>query len=256
VSAFRNETVLSVHHWTDELFSFRTTRDKGFRFACGQFAMIGLQVEGRPLVRAYSIASPNYHDELEFFSIKVADGRLTSRLKHVTPGDPILVGNKATGTLLLDSLLPGRNLYLLGTGTGLAPFLSVVQDPEVYERFERVILVHGCRFVRDLAYRSWIAGTLPTDEILGETIRERLVYYPTVTREPFDHRGRISHLIADGSLARDVGLPPIHKKADRFMLCGSMQMLLDIRTLLEERGLQEGSQSTPGEFVVEKAFAE
>jgi len=256
VSAFRNETVLSVHHWTDELFSFRTTRDKGFRSACGQFAMIGLQVEGRPLVRAYSIASPNYHDELEFFSIKVPDGRLTSRLKHVAPGDPILVGNKATGTLLLDSLLPGRNLYLLGTGTGLAPFLSVVQDPDVYERFEKVILVHGCRFVRDLAYRSWIADTLPADEILGETIREKLVYYPTVTREPFDHRGRISHLIAEGALAQDVGLPPIGKEADRFMLCGSVQMLLDIRTLLEERGLKEGSQTTPGEFVVEKAFVE
>lgn len=256
MSAFRNETVLSVHHWTDELFSFRTTRDKGFRFACGQFAMIGLQVEGKPLVRAYSIASPNYHDELEFFSIKVADGRLTSRLKHVAPGDPILVGNKATGTLLLDSLLPGRNLYLLGTGTGLAPFLSVVQDPEVYERFEKVILVHGCRFVCDLAYRSWIAETLPADEILGETIRQQLVYYPTVTREPFDHRGRISHLIAEGTLAQDVGLPPIHKDTDRFMLCGSVQMLLDIRTLLEECGLQEGSQTTPGEFVVEKAFVE
>ena len=185
MSALRNETVLSVHHWTDELFSFRTTRDKGFRFACGQFAMIGLQVEGKPVLRAYSIASPNYHDELEFFSIKVPDGRLTSRLRHLEPGDPILIGNKATGTLLLDSLLAGRNLYLLGTGTGLAPFLSVVQDPEVYERFEKVVLVHGCRFVRDLAYRTWIGETLPANEVLGETIQRQLVYYPTVTREPF-----------------------------------------------------------------------
>lgn len=256
MSALRNETVLSVHHWTDELFSFRTTRDKGFRFACGQFAMIGLQVEGKPVLRAYSIASPNYHHELEFFSIKVPDGRLTSRLRHLEPGDPILVGNKATGTLLLDSLLPGRNLYLLGTGTGLAPFLSVVQDPEVYERFEKVVLVHGCRFVRDLAYRSWIAETLPANEVLGETIQRQLVYYPTVTREPFAHRGRISHLIESGALASDVGLPPIDKQDDRFMLCGSVQMLADIRALLEARGLAEGSQSRPAEFVVEKAFVE
>lgn len=256
MSALRNETVLSVHHWTDELFSFRTTRDKGFRFACGQFAMIGLRLDGKPLLRAYSIASPNYHDELEFFSIKVPDGKLTSRLKDLAPGDPILVGNKATGTLLLDSLLPGRNLYLLGTGTGLAPFLSVVQDPEVYDRYEKVILVHGCRFVRDLAYRSWIAEHLPQNEVLGDIIREKLVYYPTVTREPFDHRGRISLLIENGTLARDVGLPPIDKSTDRFMLCGSVQMLADLRALLEGLGLEEGSQSTPGEFVVEKAFAE
>jgi ferredoxin/flavodoxin---NADP+ reductase len=256
LSALRNETVLSVHHWTDELFSFRTTRDKGFRFACGQFAMIGLKVEGKPLLRAYSIASPNYHHELEFFSIKVPDGRLTSRLKDLAPGDPVLVGGKATGTLLLDSLLPGRHLYLLGTGTGLAPFLSIVQDPEVYDRFEKVVLVHGCRFMRDLAYRSWITERLPADELLGETIREKLVYYPTVTREPFEHRGRISHLIEDGTLARDVGLPPIGKDTDRFMLCGSVHMLSDIRVLLERRGLREGSQSRPAEFVVEKAFVE
>jgi ferredoxin--NADP+ reductase len=256
LSALRNEIVRSVHHWTEELFSFRTSRDKGFRFASGQFTMIGLRIDGKPLLRAYSIASAHYDDELEFFSIKVPDGKLTSRLKDLTPGDTVLVGAKATGTLLLDSLTPGRNLYLLGTGTGLAPFLSLVRDPEVYERFEKVILVHGCRQVRDLAYRSKLADELPADEILGDLVRDKLVYYPTITREPFKNRGRITDLIANGTLANDVGLPPIGKQDDRFMLCGSVQMLADLRTLFEGEGLSEGSTTVPGEFVVEKAFVE
>jgi len=238
------------------LFSFRTSRDKGFRFASGQFAMIGLRIDGKPLLRAYSIASAHYDDELEFFSIKVPDGKLTSRLKDLAPGDEILVGAKATGTLLLDSLTPGRNLYLLGTGIGLAPFLSLVRDPDVYERFEKVILVHGCRQVRDLAYRSKLADELPADEILGDMVRDKLVYYPTITREPFKNRGRITDLIASGTLASDVGLPPIGKEHDRFMLCGSVQMLADLRPLLEGAGLREGSTTVPGEFVVEKAFVE
>ena len=256
MSSLRNEIVRSVHHWTEELFSFRTSRDKGFRFASGQFTMIGLRIDGKPLLRAYSIASAHYDDELEFFSIKVPDGKLTSRLKDLAPGDEILVGAKATGTLLLDSLTPGRNLYLLGTGTGLAPFLSLVRDPEVYERFEKVILVHGCRQVRDLAYRSKLADELPADEILGDLVRDKLVYYPTITREPFKNRGRITDLIASGTLANDVGLPPIGKQDDRFMLCGSVQMLADLRTLFEGAGLSEGSATVPGEFVVEKAFVE
>ena len=256
MSALRNEIVRSVHHWTEELFSFRTSRDKGFRFASGQFTMIGLRIDGKPLLRAYSIASAHYDDELEFFSIKVPDGKLTSRLKDLAPGDEILVGAKATGTLLLDSLTPGRNLYLLGTGTGLAPFLSLVRDPDVYERFEKVILVHGCRQVRDLAYRSKLADELPADEILGDMVRDKLVYYPTITREPFKNRGRITDLIASGTLASDVGLPPIGKEHDRFMLCGSVQMLADLRPLLEGAGLREGSTTVPGEFVVEKAFVE
>ena len=256
MSALRNEIVRSVHHWTEELFSFRTSRDKGFRFASGQFTMIGLRIDGKPLLRAYSIASAHYDDELEFFSIKVPDGKLTSRLKDLAPGDEILVGGKATGTLLLDSLTPGRNLYLLGTGTGLAPFLSLVRDPEVYERFEKVILVHGCRQVRDLAYRSKLADELPAAEILGDIVRDKLVYYPTITREPFKNRGRITDLIANGTLANDVGLPPIGREHDRFMLCGSVQMLADIRTILEGAGLREGSTPVPGEFVVEKAFVE
>ena len=256
MSALRNEIVTSVHHWTEELFSFRTSRDKGFRFASGQFTMIGLRIDGKPLLRAYSIASAHYDDELEFFSIKVPDGKLTSRLKDLAPGDEVLVGGKATGTLLLDSLTPGRNLYLLGTGTGLAPFLSLVRDPEVYERFDKVVLVHGCRQVRDLAYRSRLADELPADEILGDLVRDKLVYYPTITREPFKNRGRITDLIASGTLASDVGLPPIGRQDDRFMLCGSMQMLADIRGLLEGAGLNEGSTTVPGEFVVEKAFVE
>jgi len=256
LSALRNETVLSVQHWTEELFSFRTTRDKGFRFASGQFTMIGLRIEGKPLLRAYSIASAHYDEELEFFSIKVPDGKLTSRLKDLTPGDSVLVGAKATGTLLLDSLTPGRNLYLLGTGTGLAPFLSIVRDPDVYERFEKVILVHGCRHVRDLAYRSALTDELPADTFLGDLVRDKFVYYPTITREPFRNRGRISDLIASGTLAREVGLPPIARETDRFMLCGSVQMLADIRKLLEGDGLSEGSTTVPGEFVVEKAFVE
>jgi len=256
VSALRNESVLSVHHWTDELFSFRTTRDKGFRFASGQFVMMGLKIDGKPLLRAYSIASPHYADELEFFSIKVPDGALTSRLKDLAPGDQVLVGAKPVGTLLLDSLIPGRNLYLIGTGTGLAPFLSLVRDPDIYERFEKVVLVHGCRHVRDLAYRSRLADELPADEVLGGLVREKLIYYPTVTREPFKYRGRISHLIENGTLAHDVGLPPIAKETDRFMLCGSVQMLADLRTILQGAGLTEGSTTVPGEFVVEKAFVE
>lgn len=256
MSAFRNETVLSVHHWTDELFSFRTTRDKGFRFASGQFVMMGLKIENRPVVRAYSIASAHYDEELEFFSIKVPDGALTSRLKDLAVGDPVLVGAKPVGTLLLDSLTPGRNLYMIGTGTGLAPFLSLARDPEAYERFEKVILVHGCRHVRDLAYREKLTDELPADEILGEMVREKLIYYPTVTREPFKYRGRVSHLLENGKLAEDIGLPPISKDNDRFMLCGSMHMLKDLRTILEAKGLEEGSTTTPGEFVVEKAFVD
>jgi ferredoxin--NADP+ reductase len=254
--ALATEHVIDVRHWNDSLFSFRATRDPGFRFESGQFVMIGLEVDGRPLMRAYSIASASWEEHLEFFSIKVPDGRLTSRLKDLAPGDPVLVGAKATGTLLLDSLTPGRNLYLLGTGTGLAPFLSVVRDPEVYERFEKVILVHGCRHVRDLAYRATLADALPADEILGDAVRDKLVYYPTVTREPFKYRGRISHLLENGTLAHDVGLAPIARENDRFMLCGSVQMLADLRTILQGAGLTEGSTTTPGEFVVEKAFVE
>jgi ferredoxin/flavodoxin---NADP+ reductase len=256
MSHLLQERVLDVRHWTDTLFSFATTRDPSFRFQSGQFTMIGLEVEGRPLLRAYSMASAHYEDRLEFFSIKVPDGPLTSRLQHARAGDPIFVSRKATGTLVLDNLQPGENLYLLGTGTGLAPFVSVVKDPETYERFERVILIHGCRQIPELAYGEAIIEGLPKDELLGETIAQKLVYYPTVTREPFRNRGRITDLIASSRLFDDIGLPPIEPESDRLMLCGSPQMIADARALLDGRGFREGSHAEPAHYVIEKAFVE
>jgi ferredoxin/flavodoxin---NADP+ reductase len=239
MSKFYEERVLSVHHWTDNLFSFRTTRDPAFRFRNGEFTMIGLEVEGRPLLRAYSVVSANYEEELEFFSIKVQDGPLTSKLQHLKVGDPIIVGKKPTGTLVLDNLLPGRNLYLLGTGTGLAPFLSIIKDPEAYDRFEKVVLVHGCRH-----------------EFLGEMISNQLIYYPTVTREPFRNRGRITDLMVSGKLFEDIGLPPMSIENDRFMLCGSPDMIRDTRELLTSRGYEEGNHGEAAHYVIEKAFVE
>ncbi|PAT32991.1 ferredoxin--NADP(+) reductase [Vandammella animalimorsus] len=256
MSAFNEERVLSIHHWNDTLFSFTTTRDASLRFSNGHFTMIGLRVDGKPLLRAYSIASANYEEHLEFFSIKVPNGPLTSRLQHIQPGDTILVGKKPTGTLLLDYLLPGKRLYLLATGTGLAPFLSTIRDPETYERFEQVVLVHGTRFVNELAYQELITRTLPEHEILGEYVKGKLLYYPTVTREDYHHQGRITTLIENGKLFADLGLPPINRAEDRIMICGSPAMLFDLKTLFEQRGFIEGNTSTPGEFVVERAFAE
>jgi ferredoxin--NADP+ reductase len=256
MGAFNIETVTSVHHWTDSLFSFRTTRNGHFRFRNGQFVMIGLELAGKPLLRAYSVVSPNYEEELEFLSIKVANGPLTSQLQHIKPGDPILVGTKATGTLLTESLLPGRNLYLFGTGTGLAPFMSLIRDPEVYERFEKVVLVHGVRQVAELAYAETIEKELPAHELIGEMAAAQLIYYPTVTREPFRHHGRIPDLITSGQLFADIGLPVWDSTKDRAMLCGSPQMLVDMIALLESAGFSEGSSSQPGSYVIEKAFVE
>ena len=256
MSNILRERVLRVHHWTDTLFSFTTTRDPSFRFHNGQFTMIGLEVEGRPLLRAYSMVSANYEDTLEFFSIKVPDGPLTSRLQHLKEGDTLLVNRKATGTLLVDNLLPGRNLYLLSTGTGLAPFLSVIKDPEVYERYERVILTHTCRTVAELAYRDIITEALPANEFFGEFVRDKLTYYPSVTREPFVNQGRITDLIRSGTLFADTGMPPLDRAADRVMICGSPDMLTDTTNLLEERGFVMGNHGEPGHFVIEKAFVE
>src|SRR3954468_22767735 len=256
MSNFNEERVLSVHHWTDQLFSFRTTRDPSFRFRNGEFTMIGIEVEGRPLLRAYSVVSANYEEELEFFSIKVPNGPLTSKLQHLKVGDPIMVGKKPTGTLLLDNLLPGKHLYLLGTGTGLAPFLSIIKDPEVYDRFERVVLIHGCRQVSELAYGERITRDLPEHEFLGESVREKLVYYPTVTREAFRNTGRITDLIQSEKLFEDIDLPPLTLEHDRIMICGSPEMLRDVKMLLEDRGFLEGNHGEPGHFVIEKAFAE
>lgn len=256
MSAFTEETILTVRHWTDSLFSFTATRSPSFRFANGQFAMIGLIVEGKPLLRAYSMVSANYDDTLEFFSIKVPDGPLTSRLQHVGEGDRLLVGKKPTGTLVLDNLLPGKALYLFGTGTGLAPFMSIVRDPETYERYEKIVLVHGCRQVAELAYAERLTSTLPNDELIGDLIRDKLIYYPTVTREPFQNRGRITDLITSGKLFADIGLEPFDAVQDRVMLCGSPQMLADLRGVLDEGGFVEGSSGEPGSFVIEKAFVE
>ncbi|KQM79556.1 ferredoxin--NADP reductase [Xylophilus sp. Leaf220] len=256
MSAFNEERVLSVHHWTDRLFTFTTTRDPSLRFSNGHFTMIGLRVNDKPLLRAYSIASANYEEHLEFLSIKVDNGPLTSRLQHIQVGDTIIVGRKPTGTLLTDYTLPGKRLYLLGTGTGLAPFLSIIRDPETYEKFEKVILVHGVRQVDELAYHDMVTEHLPNHEFLGDLVRSQLLYYPTVTRESYRNMGRITELIETGKLEADLGLPPINAAEDRVMLCGSPHMLTDLKHLLESRGFKEGNTSTPGDFVIERAFAE
>ncbi len=250
------ERVTYVHHWTDTLFSFRTSRDPSFRFDNGQFVMLGLEVDGKPLLRAYSVASANYEEELEFFSIKVPDGPLTSRLQHLKEGDPILIGRKATGTLVHHNLLPGKYLYLLGTGTGLAPFLSVIKDPETYEIYEKVVLVHGCRQVAELAYSEMIRERLPNDEAIGEYVRDKLIYYPTVTREPYVNRGRITDLISSGRLFADIGLPPFSREDARIQICGSPEMVKDLRAYFNGLEFNEGSGSQPGHFVIEKAFVE
>ena len=256
MSNLTQETVTAVRHWTDRLFSFTATRDPAFRFLAGQFTMIGLHVDGKPLLRAYSMASAVYDEELEFFSIKAPDGPLTSRLQNIKVGDAILVGRKPVGTLVQDSLTPGRTLYLLGTGTGLAPFASIIRDPDMYDRFERVVLVHGCRLKAELGYGQELVDALPQNEFLGELVQEKLTYYPTVTREPFEHQGRITDLFESNKLTDDLGLPPLGPENDRVMMCGSEVFLADMVALLKLRGFEEGSAHKPGSFVVEKAFVE
>jgi ferredoxin--NADP+ reductase len=257
MSALATEKVLSVHHWNDTLFSFKTTRDPGLRFENGQFVMIGLQVDGKPLMRAYSIASPNYEEHLEFFSIKVPNGPLTSRLQHLQVGEDVLVSRKPTGTLVLHDLKPGKHLYLFSTGTGLAPFMSVIQDPEAYERFEKIVLIHGVRYVNELAYEKFITEELPQNEFFGEEVRNKLIYYPTVTREPYRNQGRLTDLIESGKLFEDIGLSPLDPAVDRGMICGSPQMLDDTSALLERRGFQISPRiGEPGDYVIERAFVE
>ncbi len=257
MKAFNVERVLDVHHWNDTLFSFKTTRDPALRFRNGHFVMIGLEVDGRPLMRAYSIASANYEEHLEFFSIKVNNGPLTSRLQHLKEGDAVLVGRKPVGTLVIDDLLPGERLYLLGSGTGLAPFLSIIKDPDTYDRFERVVLVHGVRQTSELAYADYIARDLPDHEFLGEAIRDKLIYYPTVTRDPFHNRGRLTHLVESGKLFADLGLPPLDPALDRAMICGSPGLLKDACALLNARGFAISPHiGEPGDYVIERAFVE
>ena len=256
MSAFIESKVLSVHHWTDTLFSFTCEREPSFRFENGHFVMIGLTVDGKPLTRAYSIVSPNYAEHLEFLSIKVPNGPLTSRLQHIQVGDTVIHGRKSVGTLVTSSLVPAKNLYMFSTGTGLAPFMSIIRDPETYERFEQVILVHGVRQVNELAYHDYITQELPQHEFLGEMVSQQLKYYPTVTREPYKHQGRVTDLMENGKLFADLGVPPLNPAEDRVMICGSPAMLRDLKRMCEERGLEEGNTSTPGAFVIERAFAD
>jgi ferredoxin--NADP+ reductase len=257
MAAYNTEKVLSVHHWNDTLFSFKTTRDPGLRFENGQFVMIGLTVNNRPLVRAYSIASANYEEHLEFLSIKVQDGPLTSRLQHLQPGDDLLVSQKPVGTLVLHDLKPARHCYMFSTGTGLAPFMSLIRDPELYERFEKVVLIHGTRVVSELAYEDFITRELLENEFIGEAAKEKLIYYPTVTREPFRNQGRLTDLVESGKLFTDIGLPPLNPEIDRGMICGSPAMLADTRKLLDDRGfIVSPSIGEPGDYVFERAFVD
>lgn len=257
MSSFNTERVLRVRHWNESLFSFSTTRDPGLRFENGQFVMIGLPVNGRPLVRAYSIASANHEEHLEFFSIKVADGALTSRLQHLLPGQEVLVSRKPTGSLLLDDLRPGKHLYLLSSGTGLAPFLSLVKDPAMYERFEKIVLIHSVRATSELAYEEYLTHVLPKDEHIGEFVSKQLIYYPTVTREPYRNRGRLTDLIESGKLFEAIGLPPLNADNDRVMICGSPSMLKDVSAMLDARGFSISPHiGAAGDYVIERAFVE
>ena len=250
------EKVIDVHHWSDTLFTIKTTRDRSLRFRNGEFAMMGREVDGRPLMRAYSMASSQYEDHLEFYSIKVQHGDLTSRLQHIKEGDQLLVSKKPTGTLLWDRLKPGKHLYLLSTGTGLAPFLPIIKDPEVYENFEKVILVHGCRYINELTYQRLITHELMHNEYFGNSVKEKLIYYPAVTREPFKNYGRITSLLETGKLIEDIGTPALNVEDDRFMLCGSSSMLKSLTEILIDMGFSETRRNDLGEYVIERAFIE
>ena len=256
MASISTQSVTEVHHWNESLFSFKTTRDRSLRFENGHFVMLGLPVDGKPLLRAYSIASPNYEEELEFLSIKVADGALTSRLQNIKVGDQVFVSSKPTGTLVVDHLLEGRNLYLISTGTGLAPFISIIQDPSVYEKFDKIILTHGVRYSSELAYQKLITQQLPENEFFGDEVKAKLVYYPSVTREEFTTTGRLTDLMTSGKLFADVGLPTPNPEHDRFMLCGSPSMLKDTCQILERWGLEESRHGIKAHYVIERAFVE
>nr|WP_136249572.1 ferredoxin--NADP reductase [Ningiella ruwaisensis] len=261
-----NEVVTDVHHWNDTLFSFKTTRSNSFTFENGQFVMIGLEIDGKPLLRAYSIASANYEEELEFFSIKVPDGALTSLLQKIQKGDEVVLTTRATGTLVPGYLTPGKHLYLLSSGTGLAPFMSIIKDPFIYDKFEKVILVHSVRYTSELAYKDYIEHILPENEYFGEEVKQKLLYYPTVTRENFSyqslnekenpnsHHKRITDLLVTGQLTQDLQMPDINTKDDRFMICGNNDMLQDLMTILNERGFCKATSRSQGEYVIEQAF--
>lgn len=253
-SSYTTERVISVKHWSDRLFSIETTRANGFRYDNGQFVMMGLEVEGKPLVRAYSLASANHEENLHFYSIKLQDGPLTSKLQKIVPGDNVLVGTKAVGTLTVENLTPGRHLWMLATGTGLAPFLGMVKSPDTYERFEKIFVVHGARNIVDLSYADFLEKELPNDEYFGEMVREKLRYYPTVTRDPFRNTGRITDLIRSGKLAADLGVEQLHPDRDRVVICGSNEMIKETASILEGLGFQEGDAGERGQYLLEKAF--
>ena len=249
------ETVTSVRHYTDDLFAFRVTRPASLRFRAGEFVMIGLMSEGekpKPILRAYSIASPVWDEELEFYSIKVPDGPLTSRLQRIQPGDRVIVKSKPVGTLVTDALLPGKRLWLVCTGTGIAPFASLLRDPDVYELYDEVIVAHTCRTKAELEYGRELVAALPDDPLVGEHVA-RVRYYPTTTREPSHYQGRCSDLIDNGKLAADLGIDPLGAD-DRVMICGSLPLNTQMKAICEARGLEEGANSKPGGYVVEKAF--
>jgi ferredoxin/flavodoxin---NADP+ reductase len=249
------QTVTSVTHWTDRLFSFRVTRPQSLRFRSGEFVMIGLMGDtGKPLLRAYSIASPSWDEELEFYSIKVPDGPLTSRLQHIEPGDEIILRPKPVGTLVLDALLPGKRLWLLATGTGFAPFASLMRDPETYEKFDTVVMMHTCREVAELEYGRNLVEGLAEDPLIGEMVQGKLLYYPTTTREASPRMGRVTDNLSSGKVFADLGLPPMDAATDRAMVCGSLAFNVDVKAILEGFGLNEGANSDPREYVVEKAF--
>ncbi len=249
------EKVTEIHHWTDKTFSFKTTRDMSFRFKNGEFAMIGLEIDGKPLLRAYSVVSPNHEDHLEFLSIKVPNGPLTSKLQHIKVDDEIIINSKPTGTLVCDYLLPGRNLFLFSTGTGLAPFMSIVRDPETYEKFEKIILTHTVRTSKELAYKDLLTN-LNNDEIYSEVTKNNFIYFNTVTREKWDNEGRITNWIKENTLWKKVGVESFKPEIDRVMICGSEEMTFDLKKIFEKLGSKEGSTKVQGGFVIEKAFAE
>jgi ferredoxin--NADP+ reductase len=249
------QTVTAVRHFTDRLFSFRVTRPRSLRFRSGEFVMIGLPGEdGRPILRAYSIASPSWDEELEFYSIKVENGPLTSRLQHIRPGDQIILRPKPVGTLVIDALMPGRRLWFLATGTGIAPFASLMRDPEVYEKFDQVVMMHTCRETAELAYGSELVEALATDDLVGELAAGKLLYYPTTTRQASPRMGRVTDNLLSGKVFADLGLPPMDPATDRAMICGSLAFNIEVKAILEGWGLREGANSEPREFVVEKAF--
>ncbi|MEM1133221.1 MAG: ferredoxin--NADP reductase [Pseudomonadota bacterium] len=254
--AFETVEVLWVKHWNDRLFSFAVSRPRSFRFRSGEFIMIGMPVDGKPLVRAYSVASPSYAEELEFLSIKVEDGPLTSRLQNIQVGDQLYLGRKPTGTLVSEALRPGKRLYLLSTGTGLAPFLSIIRDPDIYERFEHVIVVHSVRQVSDLANYEELSTKLKDDPLVEEEAAKQFHYIPTVTREEFHNNVRIDKLIENGTLFADPIEGPDHfdPENDRVMLCGSMEMIKQFSDYFEGLNFEEGSNAKPGDFVIERAF--